>query len=49
MPSVGKSSIVVTQAIEYSIYLLGHQAHNFGKKSINLEMKWIVHKLNNLS
>ena len=49
MPSMGKSSPVVTQAIEFSICLLGHKTHNFGKKSINLEMKWIVHKLNNLS
>ena len=35
----GKSSAVVTQVIEFSIRLLGHKVHNFGKKSINLEMK----------
>ena len=37
MPSMEKSSVVVTQAIEFSIRLLGHKAHNFQKKSIWLE------------
>ena len=32
MPSMGKSSIVVTQAIEFLIRLLGHKAHDFGNE-----------------
>ena len=49
MPSMGKIFVVVTQAIEFSICLLEHKTHNFGDKSINLEMKLIVHKLDNFS